>query len=63
MHLSGDRVQVMQQHLLAGRHDLRATVQRWAIARDEPGGVLRNAASGKSTLTQIQLVLRNTRMT
>ena len=53
----------MQRHLLAGRHDLRATVQRWAIARDEPGGVLRNAASGESTLTQIQLVLRNTRMT
>ena len=59
MHLSDDAVQVMQQRCRPPRHDHLATVQRWAFARDEPDGVLRNAASGESTLTQIRAVLRN----
>jgi|GEM_PF-1746364 len=58
VHLSGDAVHVMQQRCQPARHDHSATVQRWAFARDEPDGVLRNAASGESTLTQIRAVLR-----
>ena len=58
VHLSGDTKQVMQQRCQPARHDHGATVQRWAFARDEPDGVLRNAASGESTLTQIRAVLR-----
>ena len=59
VHLSGDAVQVMQHGWQPARHDLVATVQRWAFARDEPDGVLRNAASGESTLTQISRVSQN----
>ena len=59
MHLLGDAVHVMQQLYQPGRHDHVAAVQRWAFARDLPDGVLRNAASSKSTLTQIRAVLRN----
>ena len=59
VHLSGDAVQVMPQGCQEARHDLPATVQRWPFARDKPGGVLRNAASGESTLTQIHQVVRN----
>ena len=59
MHLLGDAVHVMQQRYQPGRHDHVAAVQRWAFARDLPDGVLRNAASGKPTLTQIRAVLRN----
>ena len=53
VHLLGDAVHVMQQRYQPARHDHVAAVQRWAFARDEPDGVLRNAASGESTLTQI----------
>ena len=59
VHLSGDAMQVMQQRCKPDRHDLDATVQRWAFARDEPDGVLRNAASGSSSLTQMRAVGRN----
>ncbi len=59
VHLSDDAVQVMQQQGQPSRHDHLATVQRWAFARDKPDGVLRNAASGESTLTQIHQVVRN----
>ena len=46
VHLSGDAVHVMQQRYQSARHDHVAAVQRWAFARDEPDGVLRNTASG-----------------
>ena len=46
VHLLGDAVHVMQQRYQPARHDHEAAVQRWAFARDEPDGVLRNTASG-----------------